>query len=273
MRPDVMRFLSCPACGGSLNQTAPIGAPEDEDSELRCDSCARGWHVRGGIPDLTFPDELREQEARSRTFWNQIARLYDGINFFTGVLRGVSVLKERCELIARLGLGPGSAVLEVATGTGSNLSLLAEELGEKGFVFGLDLSARMLDLASRKVKDLSQPPQLVSGNSQYLPFPDGVFDAVLDGAGIKYYSDKRRALREMLRVVKPGGKVLITELGMPSDKRPTLRQRMLLLWIPGFREGPPSDAVPSEATDVRLDWDDGETFFALEFRRPPEEGR
>ena len=271
MRPDVLRFLSCPACGGSLDQTAPV-APETEDSDLCCAPCGRGWHVRSGIPDLTFPDELQEQEARSRTLWNQIARLYDGINLFTGVLRGVSVREERRELISRLGLGPGSAVLEVAAGTGSNLTLRTEEVGENGIVFGLDLSARMLDLARRKVKDLPQPPQLVSGNSQYLPFPDGVFDAVLDGAGIKYYSDKRRALREMLRVVKPGGKVLITELGMPSDKKPTLRQRMLLLWIPGFREGPPLDAVPSEATDVRLDWDPGETFFALEFRRPSERG-
>ena len=147
------------------------------------------------------------------------------------------------------------------------------ELGEDGFVFGLDLSARMLDLARRKLKDLPQAPQLVSGNSQCLPFPDGVFDAVLDGAGTKYYSDKRRALREMLRVVKPGGKVLIAELGMPSDKRPTFRQRMLLLWIPGFREGPPCGAIPSEATDVRLDWDDEETFFALEFCKAPERGR
>jgi len=119
----------------------------------------------------------------------------------------------------------------------------------------------------------TQPPQLVSGNSQYLPFPDGVFDAVLDGAGIKYYSDKRRALREMLRVVKPGGKVLVTELGMPPEKRPTLRQRLLLLWIPRFREGPPRDAVPSDARDVKLNWDAGETFYALEFRRVPEHGR
>ena len=265
-----MRFLSCPACGGSLAQTSPVGAPETEDSELRCVSCRRGWHVCGGIPDLTFPDELREQETNSRTFWNRIARLYDGINLFTGILRGVSVREERRQLIRRLGLGPGAAVLEVAAGTGSNLTLLAEEVGEKGIVLGLDLSARMLEIARRKVRDLPQPPQLVSGSSQYLPFPDGVFDAVLDGAGIKYYSDKRRALREMLRVVKPGRKVLVTELGMPPGGRPTLRQRMLLLWIPGFREGPPRDAVPGAATDVKVDWDIGETFYALEFRKSPE---
>ena len=273
MRPDLLRFLSCPACGGSLDQTAPVGAPKTEDSELRCASCGRGWQVRSGIPDLTFPDELQEREARSRTLWNQIARLYDGINLFTGVLRGVSVREERRELISRLGLGPGSAVLEVAAGTGSNLTVLAEEVGENGIVFGLDLSARMLDLAHRKVRRLPQPPQLISGNSQSLPFPDGVFDAVLDGAGIKYYSDKRRALREMLRVVKPGGRVLVTELGMPPGRRRTLRQRLLLLWIPGFREGPPRDAVPSNARDIKVDWDVGETFYALEFRKIPEHGR
>ena len=270
MRSDVMRFLSCPACGESLVQRNGAVTSEDADFDLRCDACTRDWPVRGGIPDLTFPDELREEDARVRTQWNQIARIYDGINLFTGFLRGVSVLEERRELIGRLGLGPDSAVLEVAAGTGSNLTLLAEELGEKGFVFGLDLSAQMLGLARKRVQDLAYPPHLISGNSQHLPFSDGVFDAVLDGAGIKYYSDKKRALREMMRVVKPGGKVLITELGMPPDKRPTLRQRTLLLWIPGFREGPPSDAVPSEATDVRLDWDDEEIFFALEFRRPLE---
>ncbi|MCZ6642930.1 MAG: class I SAM-dependent methyltransferase, partial [Gammaproteobacteria bacterium] len=105
-----------------------------------------------------------------------------------------------------------------------------------------------------------------------LPFPDGVFDAVLDGAGIKYYSDKTRALREMLRVVKPGGRVLVTELGMPPGRRPTLRQRLLLLWIPGFREGPPRDEVPSNARDIKLDWDARETLYALEFRRSPDHG-
>ncbi len=269
MRPETLRFLSCPACGGSLNQTTGDGALETEDSELRCVSCGRGWHVRGGMPDLTFPDDLQEQEERSRTFWNQIARIYDGINLFTGFLRGVSLVEERRELIARLHLGPGSSVLEVAAGTGSNLTLLAEEVGENGIVFGLDLSVRMLDLAHRKVRDLPQPPQLISGNSQSLPFSDGVFDAVLDGTGIKYYSDKTRALREMLRVVKPGGRALVTELGMPPARTPTLRQRLLLLWIPGFREGPPCEAVPTDASDIKLDWDAGETLYALEFRRPP----
>ena len=265
---DVLRFLSCPACGESLGQTTQERPLPTEDCILRCVSCAREWPICNGIPDLTFPDDLSEEEETSRKFWNQIARFYNAINLFTGVLRGVSVLEERSELIKRLGLEPGSAALEVATGTGKNLALLGEAVGEIGTVFGLDLSARMLELAHRKRSGLPRSQQLVSGNSQRLPFSGGVFDAVLDGAGIKYYSDKGQALREMLRVVKPGGKVLVTELGMPSGRRPTLRQRLLLLWIPGFREGPPVDAIPSEATDVKLDWDVSETMFMLEFRRP-----
>ena len=91
MRPDLLRFLACPACGKSLHQTTSEGALETQDSELGCVSCGREWHVHGGTPDLTFPDDLQEQDERSRTLWNQIARLYDGINLFTGVLRGVSV--------------------------------------------------------------------------------------------------------------------------------------------------------------------------------------
>jgi len=269
---DRLRFLMCPACGGSLDQTTAGRSPEIEDGELSCASCARRWAVRGGIPDLTFPDELCEKDAGSRALWNRIARLYEGINLFTGLLRGVSVRDERRELIGRLGLRPGAAVLELAAGTGSNLALLAEDLGKGGTVFGLDLSRRMLDLAHRKLRDLPRPPQLVLGNSQHLPFLDGVFDAVLDGAGIKYYSDKGRALREMLRVVKPGGKVLVTELGLPAEGRPTLRQRLLLLWIPGFREGPPLNALPTDAREVKLDWDAAKTFFALEFRRASQRG-
>jgi len=128
----------------------------------------------------------------------------------------------------------------------------------------------MLGIARQRAGRLQGRIQLTLANSQHLPYPDGVFDAVLDGAGIKYYPDKGRAMREMLRVVRPGGKVLITELGMPPEKRPTLRQRSLLLWIPGFREGPPLDSVPPNATDVQLNWDSAETYFALEFRRPAE---
>ncbi len=266
VKSELLRFLSCPACGASVE--VATGTPSDSD--LGCSSCGRTWAVRDGVPDFTFPDELRKEDSESRTLWDRIARFYGAINGLTGLMRGVSTSEERRELIAGLGLTPGGAVLEVATGTGRNLEYLAAEVGDDGFVFGTDLSPRMLGHARRRADALGSRIQLAVGNSQHLPHPDGAFDAVLDGAGIKYYPDKAKAMREMLRVVRPGGKVLITELGMPSGVQPTLRQRLLRLWIPGFGEGPPMDAIPEEAVDVQLTWDPPKTYFALEFRRPEE---
>lgn len=268
MESDILRFLSCPACGASLHRSPSTGS-----AKLGCGSCGREWPVRDGIPDLTFPDDLRKEDSDSRTFWNRIARFYNAINLVTGLLRGVSTTKERRVLVAGLGLTPGSAVLEIATGTGRNLESLTEAVGEKGVVFGLDLSAHMLRIARQRARRVQGRIQLMLANSQHLPYPDGTFDAVLDGAGIKYYPDKGRAMREMLRVVRPGGKVLITELGMPPGQPPTFRQRSLLFWIPGFGEGPPVDSVPTNATDVQLNWDSAKTYFALEFRRAAESAR
>ena len=105
------------------------------------------------------------------------------------------------------------------------------------------------------------------GNAHYLPFADDVFDVVLGGYGTKYFTDKAQALREMLRVTRPGGRIVVADLGLPPGKRLTLRQRLLRLWIPGISEGPPMDAVPAEALDVKLDWDAHETAYVIEFRK------
>ncbi len=108
---------------------------------------------------------------------------------------------------------------------------------------------------------------LVLGNAVRLPFRDSAFDAVLDGFGMKYYSDKPRAVREMLRVVKPGGKVVITELGVPQKESLTVRQRLLRAWIPHFDEPPPMDAIPEGVGELSLSWDAHDTAYVIEFRK------
>ena len=238
-----------------------------DEGDLGCSSCGRRWPVRGGIPNLVFPEQLQGEEAHARDFWNRVARFWGSICLLTNIMRGERGSKERHELIERLDLRPGDGVLEVAAGAGANLKIIAERMGEQVAVFGLDLSSRMLSFAARNLGPLPRPPHLVLGNAVFLPFADEVFSAALDGAGIKYYSDKGRAVRELLRVVKPGGKVLIWDVGLPPGKRLTFRQRLLALWIPGFREGPPLDAIPSGVSDLKVDWDRRETLYTIEFRK------
>ena len=104
MDAEILQFLACPACGSSLQKQSIV---DEESSHLDCTSCDRAWPICDEVPDLTFPDDLREEDSESRTFWNRIAGLYDGINSFTGFLRGVSTSAERQELAARLGLVSG----------------------------------------------------------------------------------------------------------------------------------------------------------------------
>ena len=268
MRREVLDFVWCPACQGTLAIDGH-GDGEIEAGELRCTGCGHRWPVEGGIPDLVFPEELGADDAASRRLWNRIARFYDWIGPATNVIRGVSLATERRDLVARLGLAQCSSVLEIATGTGENLRVIAQQVSDQAPVFGVDLSRRMISQAARKLTRTGRPEQqLLLGNAMYLPFPDGRFDAVLDGFGMKYYSDKRRAIREMLRVLNPGGRIVIAELGVPQGRSLTFRQRLLRAWIPHFDEPPPLDALPEDVRDLTVSWDAHETSYVIEFRKP-----
>ncbi len=266
MRGEALKYLRCPACHGSLRPSADV--EELVEGALTCDSCGRSWPVQGGIPHLVFPEELYGQDARSQRLWNRIARFWGAIAFISELMTGQRSMEERRRLVRRLQPRPGDAVLEIATGTGTNLKLIADEMPGEGTIFGMDLSPRMLAQAAGNLRDLRPPPHLVLANAVHLPFADTSFDGVLDGFGMKYYSDKPRAMLEMLRVVKPGGIVAVADLGLPQGKPLRFRQRLLSLWIPGMRDGPPVDVVPSSVTDLKVHWDAQEIMYTIEFRRP-----
>jgi demethylmenaquinone methyltransferase / 2-methoxy-6-polyprenyl-1,4-benzoquinol methylase len=110
-------------------------------------------------------------------------------------------------------VGPGDRALDVATGTGD----LAIELARRGAdVVGSDFSAGMLELARRKAPDL----RWEQANALELPYADGEFAAATVGFGARNFSDLEQGLREMARVVRPGGKVVVLEITQPQ--RPPL---------------------------------------------------
>ena len=118
--------------------------------------------------------------------------------------------RERAADLARV--GPGSRALDVATGTGD----LAIELASRGAeVVGSDFSEGMLEVARKK----SPPtPGLTweQGNALALPYDDASFDAATVGFGARNFSDLDQGLREMARVVRPGGRVVVLEITTPQ---------------------------------------------------------
>jgi ubiquinone/menaquinone biosynthesis C-methylase UbiE len=102
-------------------------------------------------------------------------------------------------------IGPGKRVLDVACGTGVLACAAAERVGISGSVTGLDASAEMLAVARRKVT----PVQWVEGRAESLPFDNDHFDAVVSQFGLMFFERPADALREMMRVLRPGGRLAV----------------------------------------------------------------
>jgi demethylmenaquinone methyltransferase / 2-methoxy-6-polyprenyl-1,4-benzoquinol methylase len=146
------------------------------------------------------------EEGQVRAMFDRIAGPYDLMNsVMTAGLH--HRWRERAADLARV--GPGSRALDVATGTGD----LAIELASRGAdVIGSDFSEGMLDVARRKAPSLAWE----QGNALALPYPDASFDAATVGFGARNFSDLPQGLREMARVVRPGGRVVVLEITTPQ---------------------------------------------------------
>jgi len=148
-----------------------------------------------------------------RSMFDRIAPVYDAMN--RTMTAGLDGRWRR--LAAETVVRPGDRVLDAACGTG-DLALAALRAG--GVVTGVDFSERMLERARRKSSDV----EWVQGDVLELPFEDAAFDAATIGFGIRNVGDVDAALRELARVVRPGGRLAILELTTPRGRlRPFFR--------------------------------------------------
>jgi ubiquinone/menaquinone biosynthesis C-methylase UbiE len=102
-------------------------------------------------------------------------------------------------------IGPGQSVLDVACGTGVLACVVAERVEPRGWVVGLDPNEDMLQVAHRK----SNAIEWRTGRAESIPFPEETFDAVVSQFGIMFFEDAVGALREMMRVLRPGGRLAV----------------------------------------------------------------
>jgi demethylmenaquinone methyltransferase/2-methoxy-6-polyprenyl-1,4-benzoquinol methylase len=150
------------------------------------------------------------EETQVRAMFDRIAGLYDRMN--TIMTAGLHhQWRRRAADLA--GLGPGGRALDVATGTGDLAIALAQRVGPDGEVVAVDFSHRMLELARAKANGL--PIRFEAANALALPFGEAEFDAATVGFGARNFSDLDRGLREMVRVVRPGGRVVVLEITTP----------------------------------------------------------
>ncbi len=116
-------------------------------------------------------------------------------------------------------LKPGMAALDVAGGTGDLAIGMARQVGSEGRVVLTDINAAMLEKGQERVEDagLIGNVEYKLADAQDLPFEDNAFDCVTIAFGLRNVTDKPKALTDMLRVLKPGGQLLILEFSHPSQ--------------------------------------------------------
>jgi demethylmenaquinone methyltransferase/2-methoxy-6-polyprenyl-1,4-benzoquinol methylase len=181
------------------------------------ETCDAPAHGTGTLP-----------EPQVQAMFDRIAGIYDRLN---SVMTAGLHHRWRERAVALAGVHPGGSVLDVATGTGDLAFALARSVGPGGSVVGADFSAAMLEIARLKAGALppgTAPVRFEQANALLLPHVTGEFDAATVGFGVRNFSDLDQGLRELARVVRPGGRVVILEMTTP--RRPPLSS-FFKLWF------------------------------------------
>ena len=148
-----------------------------------------------------------------QAMFSAIAPRYDLAN---GVLSlGTHQLWRRAAVKAA-GAGEGARVLDCATGTGDLALAFKRAVGPAGRVVGTDFCAEMLEHAPPKALAAGLDVEFAQADAQALPYSDDSFDVASIAFGIRNVDDPVRCLKEMARVVRPGGRVVVLEFGQPS---------------------------------------------------------
>ncbi len=162
---------------------------------------------------------------QSPDFAGQVNRMFDRVASRYDALNSVMTAglhhRWRERAAGRAELGPGDAALDVCCGTGDFALALAERVAPAGSVVGCDFSEPMLDLAREKAAArAASGVRFEWADALSLPYDAGRFDAVTVGFGIRNLADLDRGLREMARVLRPGGRLVVLEITQPT--RPPL---------------------------------------------------
>jgi arsenite methyltransferase len=128
-------------------------------------------------------------------------------------------------------LNPGEIVLDLGSGGGIDVLLSAKRVGPTGKAYGLDMTDEMLSLANEnKRKAGIENVEFVKGEIEHIPLPDGSVDVIISNCVINLSADKDQVLREAFRVLKPGGRLAVSDVVTRGQMLPEIRQSVLA-WV------------------------------------------
>src|SRR2546429_3454311 len=128
-------------------------------------------------------------------------------------------------------LNPGEVVLDLGSGGGIDVLLSARRVGPTGKAYGLDMTDEMLALANEnKRKAGAENAEFLKGEIEHIPLPDSSVDVIISNCVINLSADKDRVFREAFRVLRPGGRLAVSDVVTRGEVDPRIRQN-ILLWV------------------------------------------
>lgn len=262
-RQPALEEMACPNCHGRV---IFVDLPQGEG--YHCPACNMDYPVVEGIGHFVQPEALTGLNKRFAGMYDWFSWAYRLFSKAAFAYIGMPEEQGRREVTDRLD-PKGGRVLEVSIGPGVNLPYLVHR-PDVGEIYGLDLSLGQLRRCRAYVAQRGWIVQLDLGNAEHLPYQDNTFGGVFHVGGINFFNDKQKAIQEMIRVAKPGARILIAD---ESEKGARAYEKL----IPGFKNSfggereviqPPIDLVPPEMLERRVfdiwkGW-----LYCIEFRKP-----
>jgi demethylmenaquinone methyltransferase/2-methoxy-6-polyprenyl-1,4-benzoquinol methylase len=189
----------------------PSGAQSLDTKALCCRKSISSQPMAKFAHDEVVPyqnSELNKKEQVADMF-NSIAYRYDFLNRFLSV--GIDIWWRKRAISQLKALAP-KKILDVATGTG-DVAILTYNMLKPEKITGIDISEGMLDLGRKKLEKLglNNHIELLAGDSEVIRFEDNSFDAITVAFGVRNFQNLEKGLKEMYRVLKPGGKLVVLE--------------------------------------------------------------
>lgn len=192
-----------------------------------------------------------EKAGRVARVFDSVAARYDLMN---DVMSGGLHRLWKAATISQANIRAGQKILDVASGTGDLALAMARRVGPSGRVVMTDINASMLLRGRNRLIDAGFPTAAVVCDAEHLPFPDAWFDLVTVAFGLRNMTDKPAALRQMHRVLKPGGKLLVLEfskVAAPLEKIYDIYSFKVLPWL-GKRIAGDEDSYRYLAESIRM---------------------
>jgi demethylmenaquinone methyltransferase/2-methoxy-6-polyprenyl-1,4-benzoquinol methylase len=166
--------------------------------------------------DSVVPDKASDQPKKAQVadMFDDIAHRYDFLNRFLSGGLDISWRKKALSYLKEL---QPKKILDVATGT-ADVAIMAADLLKPTSITGIDISDGMLEIGRKKINKLGlqNTIELLNGDSETINFNDNSFDAVTVAFGVRNFQNLEKGMAEILRVLKPGGKLVVLEFSKPK---------------------------------------------------------